>query len=55
MQDAEEPIVEDCSKGERKGGDYVKISFKPDFERFSMHGLDEDAAALISKRAYDVS
>ena len=29
MHDAEEPIVEECSKSERKGGDYVKISFKP--------------------------
>ncbi|KAL9179430.1 hypothetical protein ACHAXT_008720 [Thalassiosira profunda] len=55
MHEPEEPIVEDCSKSERKGGDYVKISFKPDFERLSMDGLDEDAAALISKRAYDIA
>ena len=55
MSDAEEPDVEELTSSEAKKGDYVKITFKPDFERFNMSHLDDDAAGLLSKRAYDVS
>jgi len=55
MSDAEEPDVEELTSSEAKKGDYVKITFKPDFERFNMSHLDDDAAGLLSKRSYDVS
>lgn len=55
MHKTEEPVVKRCSSSEKKNGDYVRITFKPDFERFNMAGLDDDAAGLICKRAYDVS
>lgn len=55
MHKAEDPVVERCSSSEERAGDYVRITFKPDFARFNMGHLDEDAVGLISKRAYDVS
>ena len=55
MHTTEEPIVKKCSTSEKKSGDYVKITFKPDLEKFKMTELDDDAVGLISKRAYDVS
>ena len=56
MHVTEDPVVEECSSSEKRGGDYVRITFRPDFERFGMmDGLDDDAVGLISKRAYDVS
>lgn len=55
MSDEEEPDVEELTSSEAKKGDYVKITFKPDFERFNMSHLNDDAAGLLSKRAYDVS
>ena len=55
MHTAEEPIVERCTSSERKGGDFVKITFKPDLEKFNMTELDDSTCRLISKRAYDVS
>ena len=47
MSDAEEPDVEELTSSEAKKGDYVKITFKPDFERFNMSHLDDDAAGLL--------
>ena len=32
---------------------YTKITFLPDYERFSMTGLDDDTISLINKRCYD--
>jgi len=32
---------------------YTKITFIPDYERFSMSGLDDDTLSLINKRCYD--
>ncbi len=55
MHKAEEPIVEEITSSEAKNGDYVRITFKPDFDKLNMDGLDEDAVGLLSKRAYDVS
>ena len=55
MHDAGEPIVEKCSSAEKKSGDYVKVTFRPDLEKFNMRELDDDAVGLISKRAYDIA
>eukprot|EP00804_Cyclotella_cryptica_P008042 CCRYP_004548-RA/>CCRYP_004548-RA protein AED:0.12 eAED:0.22 QI:0/0.6/0/1/1/1/6/0/1916 len=55
MHTAEEPKIKACSVSEEKKGDYVKISFKPDLERFNMTHLDEDTISLLSKRAYDIA
>ncbi|KAI8323192.1 type II DNA topoisomerase [Martensiomyces pterosporus] len=35
--------------------EYTKITFKPDFEKFHMANLDDDAVALITKRVYDLA
>ncbi|KAJ1961864.1 DNA topoisomerase 2 [Dipsacomyces acuminosporus] len=35
--------------------EYTKITFKPDFEKFHMTHLDDDAIALIIKRVYDLA
>lgn len=35
------------------GKSYTKISFIPDYARFSMKGLDDDTISLITKRVYD--
>ncbi|KAJ2093517.1 DNA topoisomerase 2 [Coemansia sp. RSA 986] len=35
--------------------EYTKITFKPDFAKFHMSHLDDDAVALITKRVYDLA
>jgi len=35
------------------GKSYTKITFIPDYQRFSMKGLEEDTISLINKRVYD--
>lgn len=35
--------------------DYVKISFKPDFEKLGTRGITQDMKALFSKRVYDLT
>ena len=55
MSDAAKPVIEELSSSEEKAGDYVKITFKPDFDRFNMTNLDDDAVGLLSKRAYDIA
>lgn len=55
MSVAEEPIIKNCNAGEKKAGDYVKITFSPDLERFKMKYLDENTVGLFSKRAYDIA
>lgn len=55
MSTAEDPIIKDCTAKEMKQGDYVKITFSPDLERFNMNKLDKDTVALLSKRAYDIA
>lgn len=37
------------------GKDYVKITFKPDYERFGLENLTNDVKALLQKRAYDIA
>lgn len=39
----------------KKGEDYTKVSFKPDFERFGMTGIDDDFEALVKRRVYDLA
>ncbi|KAI9500924.1 DNA topoisomerase [Coemansia spiralis] len=39
--------------GQKK--EYTKITFKPDFAKFHMTHLDDDAIALITKRVYDLA
>eukprot|EP00842_Homolaphlyctis_polyrhiza_P006540 jgi/Hompol1/6888/HPOL_005113-RA len=38
-----------------KGDDFTQISFKPDFEKFKMTGIDDDLEALLKRRAYDLA
>jgi DNA topoisomerase-2 len=55
MADAGKPLVTKCTATEKKRGDYTQITFSPDLERFKMDRLDDDAVALLSKRAYDIA
>lgn len=55
MSVADDPVVKACTAVERKAGDYVKITFSPDLQRFGMTHLDNDTVALLSKRAYDIA
>ena len=34
---------------------YTKITFKPDYQRFGIDGLNPDLIALLKKRVYDIS
>ncbi|EEP78152.1 DNA topoisomerase 2 [Uncinocarpus reesii 1704] len=38
-----------------KGDDYTKITFKPDFMKFGMEGMDDDFEALVKRRVYDLA
>nr|KMM63719.1 DNA topoisomerase 2 [Coccidioides posadasii RMSCC 3488] len=40
---------------ESKGNDYTKITFKPDFKKFGMEGMDADFEALVKRRVYDLA
>jgi len=55
MSITEEPKIKKVTTTEKKRGDYVKISFSPDLERFKMSNLDNDTVSLLSKRAYDIA
>jgi DNA topoisomerase II len=37
------------------GEDYTKVTFKPDFAKFRMTGLDDDFEALAKRRVYDLA
>ena len=39
----------------RSNSEYTKITFKPDFHKFGMTGMDEDLVALFTKRVYDIA
>lgn len=43
--------ITDASKGE----DYTKVTFKPDFAKFGMEGIDDDFEALVKRRVYDLA
>jgi len=55
MHKKEEPRLKKCSASQKKKGDYTKITFKPDLQRFRMTHLDADTIGLLSKRAYDIA
>lgn len=38
-----------------KKEEYTRVTFKPDFKRFGMECIDEDALALLKKRVYDMA
>ncbi|KGO74230.1 DNA topoisomerase II, eukaryotic-type [Penicillium italicum] len=38
-----------------KGDDYTKVTFKPDFAKFGMDGIDDDFEALVKRRVYDLA
>ena len=46
-----EPKITPATKGE----DYTKVTFKPDYARFGMHGMDDDFEALVKRRVYDLA
>lgn len=35
--------------------DFTEITFYPDFQKFSMEGLDDDIVSLMKKRVYDMA
>lgn len=51
MSKCGKPTIKDNKKGE----EYTKVTFYPDFQRFNMEGLDDDTEALLMKRVYDSS
>lgn len=55
MSVADEPTVKKLTKAQEKTGDFVKITFTPDLEKFKMTHLDVDTVGLFSKRAYDIA
>ncbi|KAI4908266.1 DNA topoisomerase 2 [Alternaria incomplexa] len=38
-----------------KGDDYTKVSWKADYARFGMAGIDDDFEAIIKRRTYDMA
>ena len=38
-----------------KGEDYTMVTFRPDFAKFGMTGMDDDFEALIKRRVYDLA
>ncbi|KAM5483676.1 DNA topoisomerase 2 [Microsporum audouinii] len=44
------PKITEC-----KGDDYTKVTFKPDFAKFGMEGMDDDFEALVKRRVYDMA
>ncbi|CAP97358.1 DNA topoisomerase II top2-Penicillium chrysogenum [Penicillium rubens Wisconsin 54-1255] len=38
-----------------KGDDYTKVTFKPDFAKFGMEGIDDDFESLVKRRVYDLA
>lgn len=37
------------------GDDYTKVTFRPDYARFGMNGMDDDFEALVKRRIYDIA
>lgn len=40
---------------EAKGEDFTKVTFKPDYAKFGMDGMDDDFEALVKRRVYDLA
>ena len=53
MSDKTRPSVRSLTSKNPKG--YVKITFKPDLEKFGLTELTDDIVALFKKRVYDIS
>ena len=49
MRDREEPITK------RSKSNHTEISYLPDYERFSIEGIDEDHFKMIQKRTMDIA
>ncbi|PWN44138.1 putative DNA topoisomerase II [Ceraceosorus guamensis] len=52
MSKAGKPKITKNSGGKQE---YTSITFKPDFERFKMSGIDADTESLLRKRVYDMA
>lgn len=50
MNDATKPVITNCSNNP-----YTKITFRPDFQRFSMEQFSQDEIAFMKRRVYDVA
>ena len=50
MGGASEPRIKDFS-----GDDFTRVIFSPDLSKFNMQCLDDDIAALMCRRAYDIA
>ena len=46
----DKPIISKC-----KNKPYTCVSFKPDFERLKINGIDEDFKSLMLRRIYDIA
>jgi DNA topoisomerase-2 len=44
------PIITKCTSSKP----YTKVTFKPDYARFGIHGLTPDMLSLLKKRVYDI-
>jgi DNA gyrase/topoisomerase IV subunit B len=51
MSDKDEPQITPYAAG----GDYTRVTFRPDFRRFGMDGLEADTVRLLTKRVYDMA
>ncbi|KAF2969524.1 hypothetical protein GQX73_g4046 [Xylaria multiplex] len=38
-----------------KSADFVRVTFKPDWVRFGMNGIDDDLESLLHRRVYDMA
>ncbi|KAE9363933.1 type II DNA topoisomerase [Stipitochalara longipes BDJ] len=38
-----------------KSSDFTRVTFTPDYKRFSMDGIDDDFEALVKRRVYDMA
>jgi DNA topoisomerase-2 len=52
MYDCEDPVIKNVDKSVKS---YTKITYLPDFERYSMKGINSDTYDLLVKRAYDLA
>lgn len=39
----------------KSGDDYTKVSWKADYDRFGMTGIDDDFEAMVKRRTYDIA
>ncbi|KAF9585044.1 DNA topoisomerase 2 [Lunasporangiospora selenospora] len=51
MSKTGKPVIKPMKKGE----EFTRITFKPDFGRFNMEAIDADLEALLKKRTYDMA